>query len=165
MVWELRVVSCPKMTFIYLLISIFLSIEGPWSSRRWLLHISPLFLFTNIYNLVIKRERGHCKKFHIVKHRGFVGKTNKMRRSLTIVQSFQVRKLDLSQISRFCAGCCTEPGLFVPWTKDIPLVLVPQRPLLPVIRKGLKVVTIEIMEIVTTIIVTTFKRCNNLNML
>ena len=54
-------------------------------------------------------------------------------RSLTIVQSFQVRKLDLSQISRFCAGCCTEPGLFVPWTKDIPLVLVPHRPLLPVI--------------------------------
>ena len=32
-------------------------------------------------------------------------------------------------------------------------------------RKGLKVVTIEIIEIVTTIIVTTFKRCNNLNML
>ena len=31
--------------------------------------------------------------------------------------------------------------------------------------KGLKVVTIEIIEIVTTIIVTTFKRCNNLNML
>ena len=30
---------------------------------------------------------------------------------------------------------------------------------------GLKVVTIEIIEIVTTIIVTTFKRCNNLNML
>ena len=90
----------------------------------------PFFLFTNIYNLVIKRERGHCKKSHIVKHRGFVGKTNKMRRSLTIVQSFQVRKLDLSQISRFCAGCCTEPGLFVPWTKDIPLVLVPQRPLI-----------------------------------
>ena len=30
---------------------------------------------------------------------------------------------------------------------------------------GLKVVTIEITEIVTTIIVTTFKRCNNLNML
>ena len=28
---------------------------------------------------------------------------------------------------------------------------------------GLKVVTIEIIEIVTTIIVTTFKRCNNLN--
>ena len=32
-------------------------------------------------------------------------------------------------------------------------------------RDGLKVVTIEIIEIVTTIIVTTFKRCNNLNML
>ena len=30
---------------------------------------------------------------------------------------------------------------------------------------GLKVVTIEIIEIVTTIIVTTFKRRNNLNML
>ena len=30
---------------------------------------------------------------------------------------------------------------------------------------GLKVVTIEIIQIVTTIIVTTFKRCNNLNML
>ena len=30
---------------------------------------------------------------------------------------------------------------------------------------GLKVVTIEIIEIVTTIFVTTFKRCNNLNML
>ena len=38
--------------------------------------------------------------------------------------------------------------------------------LLPIMdRKGLKVVTIEIIEIVTTIIVTTFKRCNNLNML
>ena len=96
-------------------------------------YFPPFFLFINIYNLVIKRERGHCKKSHIVKHCGFVGKTNKMRRSLTIVQSFQVRKLDLSQISRFCAGCCTEPGLFVPWTKDIPLVLVPHRPLLPVI--------------------------------
>lgn len=96
-------------------------------------YFPPFFLFINIYNLVIKRERGHCKKSHIVKDRGFVGKTNKMRRSLTIVQSFQVRKLDLSQISRFCAGCCTEPGLFVPWTKDIPLVLVPHRPLLPVI--------------------------------
>ena len=33
------------------------------------------------------------------------------------------------------------------------------------IRAGLKVVTIEIIEIVTTITVTTFKRCNNLNML
>ena len=32
-------------------------------------------------------------------------------------------------------------------------------------RKGLKVVTIEIIEIVTTIIVTTFKHCKNLNML
>ena len=32
-------------------------------------------------------------------------------------------------------------------------------------RAGLKVVTIEIIQIVTTIIVTTFKRCNNLNML
>ena len=31
--------------------------------------------------------------------------------------------------------------------------------------KGLKVVTIEIIEIVTTIIVTMFKCCNNLNML
>ena len=29
-------------------------------------------------------------------------------------------------------------------------------------RDGLKVVTIEIIKIVTTIIVTTFKRCNNL---
>ena len=65
------------MTFIHLLISIFLSIEGPWSSRRWLLHISPLFLFTNINNLVIKRERGRCKKSHIVKHREFVGKQTK----------------------------------------------------------------------------------------
>ena len=32
-------------------------------------------------------------------------------------------------------------------------------------RAGLKVVTIEIIKIVTTIIVTTFKHCNNLNML
>ena len=32
-------------------------------------------------------------------------------------------------------------------------------------QPGLKVVTIEIIEIVTTIIVTMFKRCNNLNML
>ena len=104
-------------------------------------YIPPFFSFINIYNLVIKRERGRCKKSHIVKHREFVGKTNKMRRSLTIVQSFQVRKLDLSQISRFCAGCCTEPGLFVPWTKDIPLVLVPHHPLLPAIlhRRGFQI--------------------------
>ena len=33
------------------------------------------------------------------------------------------------------------------------------------VGKGLKVVTIEIIEMVTMIIVTTFKRCNNLNML